>query len=334
MDGGFQAPDPRTGKLSVQNIGLSFTMWHDALPLCANAIRARGRPDEADKADMVDLKYLILKAQVAQAVVIARKAVQRNPHIGFYYYALILGSDMSEGLRLAKKGLKCPKLSSYVRSLQDASAGGKELQEGVAFAMSALEDSQSFINEAPPDSSKMRNAIYVNVLMSLLIKGHELSDDMRELLDAKKRLDIADDFSRFFSRPVSKTQMRLACMELVSRMQNAWKEWDKIIHAHSDVRSEISPAKAEDDLADWLEQIDIEDPGVCGHDHRHRDGITTHLSLGVNDVELNRCSWCRNPSVVLKKCSGCGKTRYCDSTCQKEHWKTHKKVCKKESNAH
>ncbi|KAA1477626.1 hypothetical protein DENSPDRAFT_808815 [Dentipellis sp. KUC8613] len=351
LDGGFQAPDPRTGELTVQNIGLPFTMWHDALPLCANAIRARGRPDEMDKADMVDLKYLILKSKVAPAVVIARKAIQRNPHVGFYYYVLILGADLSEGLRLAKKGLKCPHLTPYVRfallihaaeyaadlalrSLQDASGGGKGLQEGVAFAMSALEDSQTFIDEAPPDCNKMRNAIYVNVLMSLLIKGHELSDDMRELLDAKKRLDIVDDFARFFSRPLSRTQMRLACMELVTRMQKAWKDWDKIIRDHADVRSEISPAKAEDDLASWLEQIDIEDPGVCGHDHRHRDANTTHISLEINDVELNRCSWCRNPSVVLKKCSGCGKTKYCDSTCQKEHWKTHRKVCKKESIGH
>ncbi|KAA1477625.1 hypothetical protein DENSPDRAFT_844797 [Dentipellis sp. KUC8613] len=344
--GGFEVEDPRTRKRSVENIGLPFTMWQDSLPHCANAIRARGRPDEADKADIVDLKYLIMKSRIVEAHAIARRAIQRNPHVGFYYYVLTLGAEKPDGLRIAKKGLKCPDLTTYIRFgllfraaehatdlalmyLQDAITGGKEMKEGFAFAMSAFEDSQTFINEAPPDSSRMRNAIYINVLMSLLIKGHELSNDMHELLDAKKRLDLADDFARFLSRPISKTQMRLACMEVVNRMQNAWKEWEKIIPAYAHVRSEVSPAKAEDDLADWLEQVTLEDPGMNGHDHRHGDGSVTHPSLNINDVELYRCSWCRNPSAVLKKCSGCGRTRYCDSACQKEHWKTHRKVCKK-----
>ncbi|KAA1477621.1 hypothetical protein DENSPDRAFT_616560 [Dentipellis sp. KUC8613] len=344
--GSFTVEDPHTGKLSVESLGLPFTMWQDSLPHCANAIRARGRPDEADKADIVDLKYLIMKAQGEQAHAIARKAIQRSPHVGFYYYVLSLGVKQADGLRMAKKGLKCPNMTPYVRFgllfsaaehaadlalmyLQDAITGGKEMKEGVAFAMSAFEDSQTFINEASPDSSKMRNACYINVLMSLLIKGHELSNDMHELLDTKKRLDLADGFARFSSRPISKTQMRLACMEVVNRMQNAWKEWEKIIPAYAHVRTEVTPAKAEDDLADWLEQVTLEDPGMNGHDHHHRHGSVTHPSLNINDVELYRCSWCRNPSVVLKKCSGCGKTRYCDAACQKEHWKTHKKVCKK-----
>ncbi|KAA1477627.1 hypothetical protein DENSPDRAFT_844799 [Dentipellis sp. KUC8613] len=346
VQGGFQGPDPRTGKVSIQNFGLPFTMWHDALPLCANAIRARGRPDEADKADILDLKYCITKMQFVQAHAIARKAVLRSPQVGFFYYVLTLGAEKSEGLRFAKKGLKCRNLPSYVRLgllihaaehaadlalryLQDAAAGGENIQEGIAFAVCAFEDSQTFINEAPPDSSKMRNAIYINVLMSLLTKGHELSDDMREFLDAKKRLDLADEFARFLSRPASKTQMHLVCMEVVSRMQNAWKEWEFIILAHAGVRSEVSPTKTEDDLVDWLEQIDVEDPGTGGRTHRRREGRSIHPSLSINDVELNRCSWCRNPSAALKKCSRCGKARYCDSACQSEHWKTHKGVCKK-----
>ena len=29
----------------------------------------------------------------------------------------------------------------------------------------------------------------------------------------------------------------------------------------------------------------------------------------------------------IRVCSGCKKVAYCNSTCQKTHWKTHKKVC-------
>ncbi|CAA7261160.1 unnamed protein product [Cyclocybe aegerita] len=49
-------------------------------------------------------------------------------------------------------------------------------------------------------------------------------------------------------------------------------------------------------------------------------------------VTMYRCSWCGNPSALLRKCRGCSKARYCDVGCQKSHWRdNHKKVCKSSS---
>jgi len=36
---------------------------------------------------------------------------------------------------------------------------------------------------------------------------------------------------------------------------------------------------------------------------------------------------CRKPNAPLQ-CSRCLCARYCDATCQKSHWKIHKKICK------
>ncbi|TFY78414.1 hypothetical protein EWM64_g5600 [Hericium alpestre] len=343
--GAWQVEDPRTGRRATENLGLPFTMWMDALPHCAKAIRARGSASEADKADILDLKFLIMKSRMSEAHTLARKAITRNPNIGFYYYVLTLGAPKAEGLRTAKKGLKCPDLTGYVRFgllyraaehatdlalqlLREAVNSGKDFEEGFAFAMSALEDTTVFMNEAPPDTRSMKSVIYIHVLMSLLVRGHEMSADLRDLQDAKSRLDKADEFAKFMGKTISKTQMRLACMTFIDRMQNAWKEWGDFVTYFSDpVRREISPAKAEDDLAAWLERLDIEDPDAVGfHDRNH--GHVTHPSLNLNDVELYRCSWCRNPSANLKKCGGCAKTRYCDPACQKQHWSGHRKICK------
>lgn len=101
----------------------------------------------------------------------------------------------------------------------------------------------------------------------------------------------------------------------------------------------ISTENSEDDLAAWLEDMHMED-GQLEPEH------CLHPKINSNQVALYRCSWCGNPSAVLRKCSGCTKTRseylsaserfiscldlvrYCDAACQKAHWGDHKSQCK------
>lgn len=70
-------------------------------------------------------------------------------------------------------------------------------------------------------------------------------------------------------------------------------------------KEEKSVADAEDTLATWLEDLKIED----GEEARP-DTHCIHPRINPNSVELYRCTYCRNPSAALKKCSGCGKVRY------------------------
>jgi hypothetical protein len=58
VEGGFQSENPQTGQLEMMDLGLGFTRWTDALPLCAKAIREKGKPEEIDMADILDLKYV------------------------------------------------------------------------------------------------------------------------------------------------------------------------------------------------------------------------------------------------------------------------------------
>lgn len=54
------------------------------------------------------------------------------------------------------------------------------------------------------------------------------------------------------------------------------------------------------------------------------------MELGYNADQKNITKTCANCSQEYcnKKCSRCKKVFYCSDMCQKEHWKTHKQVCK------
>ena len=110
---------------------------------------------------------------------------------------------------------------------------------------------------------------------------------------------------------IKKTQMRLAREMVLSLYPKAIKEWGAWIQhfdeldARADSHRPISSTQADDDdLAAWLENMKLED-GT--EDTTHRGCI--HPKISVNNVTLYRCTWCGNPSAVLRKCGGCGKTR-------------------------
>ncbi|TDL19576.1 hypothetical protein BD410DRAFT_751998 [Rickenella mellea] len=337
-EGMFQSQNPRTGKMETIDVGLPFKMWIDALPMCADAVRAK-YPDDAD---ILDCKYLVMKARQPEAGIIADCAIKRNPHVGFFYYILSLCADHTLGLRMAKKGLKCPNLTGYVRFglmyraaehaglmgldvLQEAEGGRHKWDEGIAFVTSALEDAKTYINEASPDTRNMKTALYWYNLFSLIVKGSEISADLQELEDSLQKLKTADELTVFLtSKKPAKTVFRLTHQVVIERMAAAAKEWDEIVArcAITAPRQALPTDQAEDHLAAWLDEMHLDDHTDDGPE------CTTHPKINTNKVELYKCSWCSNPSAILKKCSLCGRARYCDSSCQKSHWNEHKHACK------
>ncbi|CAA7268445.1 unnamed protein product [Cyclocybe aegerita] len=347
-DGMFEVEDPRMGKRSIDDFGLPFKMWSDSLPHAARAIRQKKKPEEQDYADILDIKYMIMRQRIPDAVALAKKGLLRNPEQAYFHYAITLAADNVQGLRAAKKGLKCKQITPFVkyqmmqRAVEHAGdmgvkvlqempeAGEQKWEEGIAFLMSALEDAKAYVDGAPPDNRHMKNVGYWFILLTLLVK-EDLSPDLRELKDALQKLKIADQFSEFMGVPPSKTNLRLAQQAAIKHYPLGVKEFSRIYEGLDKIKAkdapEISNEKLEDDLAAWLEDMRLEDGTL---EERTRCGGFGHGETKVNfdKVTMYRCSWCGNPSAVLRKCSGCAKTRYCDSGCQKMHWPDHKKACK------
>ncbi|KAG2137433.1 uncharacterized protein EDB93DRAFT_766241 [Suillus bovinus] len=324
--------------------GLPFIMWSDALPHCARAIREKGRPGEEDLADMITAKFFIIRTRIPDAIEAAKRGIQRNPKFAYFYYVITLGKDHYEGLRSAKKGLKCPKMTPFVRfgllhravelagnlgvcRIQESSPGDRKYDEGVAFLMSAMEDAKSYVTEAPPDARHMKNVLYWYICLTLTIKGPETPADLQELQVAFKKLGYADEFSILLGTIPPRTQLRLTQQNIVKRYPIAVQEWKDLVARFDEVMTDerpISLEKAEDDLAAWLDDLHLDH----GKEDEHYPQRCSHPRVSPNTVALYRCSWCSNPSAALRKCSGCEKARYCDGGCQKSHWSEHKATCR------
>jgi len=182
-------------------MGLPFAKWVDAMPHCANAIREKGKPSEADAANVVELKYFILRARYKELRALCPVALKNSPTVAFYYYAMSLGSEEHEdALRWAKKGLKCtgPTMTPYVRFgllysaimnaglmgieyMTKAARGESAWEDAYTFLRVGLEDAKTFIAEAPPDSRNMSSAILWCILFTVTLRGSDLSNDLREI---------------------------------------------------------------------------------------------------------------------------------------------------------
>ncbi|KAF9480920.1 hypothetical protein BDN70DRAFT_855949 [Pholiota conissans] len=351
FDGGMQREDPRTGKLEIVDVGLPFKMWAESLPHCARAIREKKNPKEEVLADILDVKYSIMKQRLPEAVDLAKQCVLRYPDHAYFYYAISLSGDFVQGLGAAKKGMKCKTITPFVkyqmmhravthagemgmRLLQETEeVGDKKWEEGIAFLTSAYDDAKTYVGEAPPDNRYMKNVCYWLVLLTILF-AENINPDLRELQHTLERLKIADEYSEFIGIPPPKTNFRLAQQAAVKYYASGMRDFSRVfaeldksrLEGFDEAELKVTPEKVEDDLATWLEGMRLDDgtmepPLQCG-------GNFARPKVRFENVTLYRCSWCGNPSVALKKCSGCEKTRYCDSRCQKLHWSEHKKTCK------
>lgn len=197
-DGWYQAMDPKTGKMEAIDVGLPFKRWRDALPICAVELRKTGLTLDVDRADILEIKYYVMIQNLAKAIPMAKAAVERNPDVAYYYYAVSLTSDTEEGLRYCKKGIKSAQITPFLKycmmrravefscdqglqtMLDPRPDGGEKRELGFAFLQSSLEDSKEFMDRAPPDSRHMEGVIDWNILATLTYKGPEINSDLRE----------------------------------------------------------------------------------------------------------------------------------------------------------
>ena len=105
-------------------------------------------------------------------------------------------------------------------------------------------------------------------------------------------------------QPPPKTQLRLTQETFVKNYQSAIAEWGDIIENYQGFQEEtVEPnAKTDDDLAAWLDDMKLDDG--------EKEPTCSHPKVNVNHVALYQCAWCYNPSAVLRKCAGCGLTRF------------------------
>ena len=112
-DGIYRTTDKWTGGMKVLYTGLPFERWVDALPHCVEALQETGHNSDIDMADILQIKYLMMMRKPQAAIPRARAAVERSPNVSYFYYTMALVTEM-EGLRYARKGMKCKSNSKFL----------------------------------------------------------------------------------------------------------------------------------------------------------------------------------------------------------------------------
>lgn len=119
--------DAKGDPIPIEELGLPFSSFVDALPHAADAIRMRGIPGERLAADVIEVKHALLTRQNSVVRQVCTERIETDPHVPFFYYALVLAASSTGGdaevkrmptaerLKLAKRGLICEGGSSYIR---------------------------------------------------------------------------------------------------------------------------------------------------------------------------------------------------------------------------
>lgn len=176
-------------------------IWIDSIPNCATAIREHGKGSEQHLADILEIKYLFQlpekASEMERALDLAEKGVGRYPDCAFFYDVLCVRGygehedDDASSLKWAKKGLKCRDTPRFLRldllhyavtwagylgvlKMKTATTTEYAWTEGSAFLISALEDSETYIKEAPPDAVFLKDMLSWNLLLRIVLKGPEI----------------------------------------------------------------------------------------------------------------------------------------------------------------
>ena len=191
-------PEGLTGFKIPPGTTIPFKHCSEAFPRCAEALRARGLPEDLDAADYLELRNHVMNRQYNEAFALGERVVQRNPELAYAHYAMSFTANVPRGLRALRRALGCPvahpslRLAALVRAVREHTDAGiwvlRELREdheerwkiGAAYILYARQLAGEYMAEAPPDARYMHHVVSSHVLLTFLAFGPEVTPDFSE----------------------------------------------------------------------------------------------------------------------------------------------------------
>ncbi|ORY73054.1 hypothetical protein BCR35DRAFT_354190 [Leucosporidium creatinivorum] len=324
-----EKPHPLTGKYELELATGDMVTFMESLHFGAEAIRERDG-DDTPGPDMIMAKYSIVRRQEAQAHELARKCIKKFPNEVFFYYILATQNpDSEETVEAAKAGLELSPTGWIRRALLESGAIatvtvatkalGSHLpyydqkdeiyETSLATFKTALADIETNIASSPPDGRYLRQLSLSYLFISPLVNDITL-ESVHPVVDKIRILDKIALCLYEKKPPVSIERQGWKLIQ--EHYEAAVKEWEPIFARFTEPELSFAELK---ELRAKKQQA------------RVPEGLPTNLSPKANQPIASKCSYCKNPSVKLRKCSGCSAARYCDARCQKAAWKKHKLVC-------
>ncbi|KAJ7638186.1 hypothetical protein FB45DRAFT_1000618 [Roridomyces roridus] len=322
-------------------------------------VALRGSPQSVTAADILRFE-LLLSRDKTEACAFARSCMERHPFLAYFYHAMTTFPDTLVAppscAFYVEKGLRCHASSTFIRrellawvaiwyhstvtTMLNYSPNTDHLRKALVLGEKGLCHASLFMDMTAPDHSRAAEMSAVFTLFNLMSKGDILTPNELESLQER--------FSKTCMIARNNVMFRLpkecSALELIfARMPTAWGRWGSILSRTDSTgprwrfgNREFRPAFSVADLKPvtedpngeqflaWLEKLDTatleeQDSEILGDpDTARRSG----------EAGLHRCSACFSLNAVVKRCAGCRRTRYCNNTCQRNHWKVHRQVCK------
>ncbi|KAJ7625920.1 hypothetical protein FB45DRAFT_922629 [Roridomyces roridus] len=318
----------------------------DMTVACAAAVESKTGPT----ANVLRLALLLSQGELAlqQASEFARASLELHPSVAFFYYVLAECHCPESGVAsvlLAEKGLECSSMTDFVRrrlllhstfsslrvvsALVGASKEVPRLQEAETLIGRGSRHAKTFVDAAQLDDPDLPMMTALNIVFDILKKGHTLTED--DIQDARERFTFVCDVARCTGQGFHPGvgYLFVTLDKLLDRMPHARSIWGSTVSRQPmkltpnsiSVAAHADPKAALDAWLTSLHNTPIEDLGsqIRGLDRSRRRHGT---------ARLYSCASCCKTSVTLKQCARCQKARYCNSGCQKKHWKYHRAVCK------
>ncbi|KAI1782469.1 hypothetical protein LXA43DRAFT_1103982 [Ganoderma leucocontextum] len=306
-----------------------FTLCSDTLPECARALREKGAPSDLAAADVIEMKFLIMRDRLAEAIVYATEVLERAPRMVFAYYVISLGTHIEDSLGAAKEGLRCPDvtpflrehlrwrsidlatrkaLTALVRGEDTSNTEAAGCHERQALVRSTLQDAQVLIGEMADDTPLLLTVLGWCIILMVVGEGDSLS--MNDLEPILHKISRTKELMQYFGFTIKKTNIYLAWNIIVDQLISRTDEWGTLVQVYNDLGGRIRHFEPHvyDGLATWFE---------CKY------------TLGNGDDTLAQCSACGSPSAALIDCIGCSTAGYCGSKCQRSHWQDHQVECER-----
>ncbi|KAI0715609.1 hypothetical protein C8T65DRAFT_694658 [Cerioporus squamosus] len=155
-------------------------------------------------------------ALAEEAVTLAKQMIARDPNHVYAHYVVSLCGDMAEGLQAATQGLQCPQVTPFLRKqlLWRAVESGawqglehimtadeedeEEQDKGAALLHAAWCNAKTFLTEAAPDAHLRLVMLGWTLLLTFVLRGPELSDDLNEIESIRSDIDTATAVMTFF----------------------------------------------------------------------------------------------------------------------------------------
>ncbi|KZS95459.1 hypothetical protein SISNIDRAFT_452069 [Sistotremastrum niveocremeum HHB9708] len=284
--------------------------------------------------------------------VLARNGIQRWPDMPYFSYAI---TRSQTGAEYTDDMSRCMSNTSSSRYLVDLAIFEGILNfSGIGLAKICLYEAPDSYRLAGMDHVKsarklciaaptggmhlgpmhQKICVILRFITNQLLENPSWDYNARDswLYEAREALATLQD-DRYATHP----EIRTAITDVIVHHKKAQKRWGLLVDELGKFEEVIADAKtfncAPSEVEDETESLEVApeagDPKPDQTTVSSTD-LKDNLSAktDIYQAKLPRCSWCRKPSMGLKKCANCGNVRYCNQTCQRNHWRgKHRKEC-------